>query len=84
MKLIKKTNSHGSAGEKFLLQTTNPVPTLIKTCFNLDHTLSVPAPTGIDFFAKYCMRISLRIFFRRNNCIAVCEHFKQASIASVR
>ncbi len=46
------------------------------------HTLSVPAPTPIDFFAKYCIRISLRIFFLRNNCIAVWEHFKQASIAS--
>jgi hypothetical protein len=51
---------------------------------NKYHTLSVPATTGIDFLAKYCIRISRRIFFRRNNCIADCEHFRQASIASER
>jgi len=33
-------------------------------------TLSLPACTGIDFLAKYCIKISRRIFFRRSNSIA--------------
>ena len=50
----------------------------------IELTLSVPATTGIAFLAKYCMRISRRIFFLRRSCIADCEHFRQASIASAR
>jgi len=53
-------------------------------CNDKYHTLSVPATTGIDFLAKYCIRISRRIFFRLNNCIADCENLRQASIASAR
>jgi hypothetical protein len=50
----------------------------------IHRTLSVPGTTGMDFFARYCMRMSRRIFFRLNNCIADCEHLRQASIASER